>query len=344
MRVTVVGAGIVGASVAYHLARAGVAVTVLERGSGPAGGVTGGSFAWVGDRGGEWQGGAEDLRPFVRDDFRRLDTEVAGFAVQWTGSLSFPAPAAALGPGQFLVTASDISVLEPGWREPPERAVYTPTDGGVDPVAVVESLLDAARGHGAEVVYGATAMQPVPGASCVPGTPLMPALPLGPGTLTVLAAGADTVGLCRRAGVGLEIGTSPACLVRVAAPAGMVRGIVAGSRFEVREVRQGELLMTIPCAAGQALEEVGRNAEEAVRQLGFMFDGGSACRLLGYRVYERPMPARGPVVGYVTPDRSLYVAVMHAAITLGPTVGRLIAEEIVSGVPREKLARCRPSV
>ena len=45
-RIVVVGAGIVGASIAYHLSRRGAAVTVLDRGQ-PAGGATEKSFAWI---------------------------------------------------------------------------------------------------------------------------------------------------------------------------------------------------------------------------------------------------------------------------------------------------------
>jgi len=45
-KIIVVGVGIVGASIAYHLARAGAAVTVLEQNC-PASGVTGKSFAWI---------------------------------------------------------------------------------------------------------------------------------------------------------------------------------------------------------------------------------------------------------------------------------------------------------
>ncbi|MFC9501375.1 hypothetical protein [Streptomyces sp. NPDC056982] len=54
------------------------------------------------------------------------------------------------------------------------------------------------------------------------------------------------------------------------------------------------------------------------------------------------MPAHGPVIGYATNDRSVYVAVMHSAITLAPTVGRLIADELVTGRPAPELQRCRP--
>jgi glycine/D-amino acid oxidase-like deaminating enzyme len=44
----------------------------------------------------------------------------------------------------------------------------------------------------------------------------------------------------------------------------------------------------------------------------------------------------------VTPDTSVYVAVMHSAVTLAPTVGRLVATELVSGEPAAELRRCRP--
>ena len=45
-RIAVIGAGIVGASIAYHLARRGAEVTVLDRGQ-PAGEATEKSFAWI---------------------------------------------------------------------------------------------------------------------------------------------------------------------------------------------------------------------------------------------------------------------------------------------------------
>ena len=46
MKVVVVGAGIIGASVAYQLAKAGAQVTVID-GAGVAAGATGRSFGWI---------------------------------------------------------------------------------------------------------------------------------------------------------------------------------------------------------------------------------------------------------------------------------------------------------
>ena len=44
--VIITGAGIVGATLAYHLASGGASVTIIER-SRPASGVTARSFAWI---------------------------------------------------------------------------------------------------------------------------------------------------------------------------------------------------------------------------------------------------------------------------------------------------------
>ncbi|MDB5982599.1 MAG: oxidase [Pseudomonas sp.] len=51
-RVVVIGAGIVGASLAYHLADKGANITLVEA-EGIASGVTGSSFAWINTQYGE---------------------------------------------------------------------------------------------------------------------------------------------------------------------------------------------------------------------------------------------------------------------------------------------------
>src|ERR1700678_1556306 len=49
-RVLVIGAGIIGSSIAYHLARRGARVTLFDR-TGPAAGTTRNSFAWLNSSG-----------------------------------------------------------------------------------------------------------------------------------------------------------------------------------------------------------------------------------------------------------------------------------------------------
>ncbi len=85
--VVVVGAGIVGAAVAYEAVRAGAEVALLEK-SLPASGVTGDSFAWIGGpRGKDVPDASTPLRDRVLHEYRRLEEEVPGLLVRWRGSL-----------------------------------------------------------------------------------------------------------------------------------------------------------------------------------------------------------------------------------------------------------------
>ena len=84
--VVVVGAGIVGASVAYHAARAGASVLLIDR-SRPGSGVTGDSFAWV--RGPTARDGSTPLRRTALEDWARLERDVPGVVVRWCGSLAW---------------------------------------------------------------------------------------------------------------------------------------------------------------------------------------------------------------------------------------------------------------
>src|SRR3954454_6671503 len=80
----VVGAGIVGASVAYHAARAGAVVTLVDAGR-PGAGVTASSFAWIGASGVR-TGPAAGLRVTATQEYRRLQAELPGLPVTWSGS------------------------------------------------------------------------------------------------------------------------------------------------------------------------------------------------------------------------------------------------------------------
>lgn len=328
--VVVVGAGVVGASVAYHLARLGVPVTVLDREPTPAAGVTGASFAWIGDASGDWPGGAEDLRGSVRADFRRLEADLPAVAVRWTGSLAWTGGRP--GPGQAEVGADVVRALEPHLREPPARAVHTPGDGGVDPVVLTGALLEAARRLGARVELG-SAVTSVRAGRVATGAGVHDA------STVVLAAGTRTGALL---GVPLPVASSPALLVRVAAPPGLVRTIVAGPHFEVREMRDGHLLMTAPVPGRLSRPALHRVAAGTVGRLRAAFRGAGSARLLGWRLGHRPMPTGGPLIGHLSEHPAAYVAVMHSAVTLAPTAGRLIAREIATGESAPEFARCRP--
>ena len=86
--VIIAGAGIVGATLAYHLASAGASVTIIER-SCPASGVTARSFARINVVRGNAPAIVR-LRILANADYRRLERELDGaLAIDWNGALTW---------------------------------------------------------------------------------------------------------------------------------------------------------------------------------------------------------------------------------------------------------------
>ena len=161
--VVIVGAGIVGASLACHLASAGAAVTIIER-SRSASGVTARSFAWINIVHGNAAVLAQ-LRNLAIADYRRLEQELNGaLAVDWNGALTWSEDPAeseravaehtAWGYDVRLVEEDEIRRLEPHLVAPPPVAAHAPGEGAIDPVAATLALVGAAREAGARLVKG----------------------------------------------------------------------------------------------------------------------------------------------------------------------------------------------
>jgi glycine/D-amino acid oxidase-like deaminating enzyme len=324
----VVGAGIVGASVAYHAARAGAVVTLVDAGR-PGAGVTAESFAWIAAS--VRTGPAAGLRVAATDEYRRLEAELPGLPVTWSGSLSWRAAHSApeAGPGQEIVDAATVARIEPNLLQPPDWAVWASGEGAVDPVGVTEGLIAGARDHGAQVHLDASvtavrrdAAGRVVGVETAAG-------PLS-GATVVLAAGVATAALAAPLGIRVPVDPSPATLFRFRAPAGLVRTVVNTQDFDLRQVATDRII-----AAADS-------PEKTLAAIRSTFRGAASVELLSARVGARPMPADGePIVGPVAGVPGLYLAVMHAAVTLAPGVGRLIARELVDGTVEPALVGCR---
>lgn len=89
--VVVAGAGIIGASIAYHLAKRGARLTLLER-ERPAAGTTRNSFAWL-NASSKSPRGYYELNLAGMLGGRRLAIEIGpSLPVQWGGGLQWCKP------------------------------------------------------------------------------------------------------------------------------------------------------------------------------------------------------------------------------------------------------------
>ena len=342
--VVVVGAGIVGASVAYHLARVGARVVLIDKAL-PATGVTGDSFAWIGGPGGADRPDASSpLRRSALADHRRLEGELQ-VPVRWTGSLLWDEDSVAegrtLAPHERVIDAAEVARLEPRLREPPARALHTTTDGAVDPVVLTSALGRAAVEHGAELAVGVGVTRLRREGPAVVGVDTSRGFIAA--ETVVLAAGVEVPLLCAPLGVNLPVVPSPAVLLRFAAEAGLVRTLVKSPEIEVRQASDDVLLATAEYSGEVGPEDLMRTGEQTVARIRRLFRDADDVRLLGVRVGMRPMPADGlPIIGPLPGVDGVYVAVMHAGVTLAPAVGRLVAQEIVGGEDADELRGLRP--
>jgi len=333
--IVVVGAGIVGASLAYHLTGHGRPVTLIDAGL-PGSGATRASFAWIG-RPVSSDLPSAPLRYLALDDYRRLEAELPELSIRWTGSLTWDGFDDTPWP-----STGDVEAIEPHLLDPPAAANHHPEDAAIDPVAASELLTAAARDRGARVLTGTTAIALDHRAGTVSG--VRTTAGVVPAETVVLAAGTGAVALCAGIGVTLPVEPSPAVLVRLRATPGLVRAIVATPSMEFRQLDDGTILAPTAYSGETDQAALLATARRVRDRFAASFAGAGGTEVISAEIGWRPMPTDGePVIGPPAGTQGLYVAVMHSAITLAAAVGRLAASEILTAQPAPELAGCRPT-
>lgn len=337
-RIVVVGAGIVGASVAYHLSGKGAQVTLIEAGE-IASGVTASSFAWINTT----YTGADpiaQLRGAAIAEYRRLETELPDLQIHWSGALSYNESAEHLA-SATLLSATEVLAREPNLKNPPPCAFYRPEEGALDAVQTTHALIAGARALGAQLLTHTrvtgfkTCEASVTGVETTTGTI--------DADLIVLATGTGTRQLTQMLNVALPIDASPAIFIRYKNQPGLVKGIISSPEMEVRQSADGTLLAAedyLGETPGNSPTDIARQTAEAICK---ELHGVVSIEPQTVAVGLRPMPADGlPVVGYLPGVGGVYVCAMHPGVTLAAIVGRLASEELLDRQSSAALAPCRP--
>jgi glycine/D-amino acid oxidase-like deaminating enzyme len=363
MRVVVVGAGIIGSSVAYEAAKAGAQVTVLEAGK-IAGGASAVSFAWT---------NATGKRPHsyfalnVAGMRAHLDLSREFGICPWfkqTGSLEWyseqqdwPAQRENAeqmqdwGYGVEWISKKRLAELEPeielsAVKDSP--IVYYPEEGWVDPVLYSAWLLRAARERWNVSVHpftGAVAIDVQGGvAKAVRSTD---------GSVYE----ADAIVNCTGSWVSRGLEGVPA--IPMASNIG-----VLGFTLPVASTLQHQFHMddldVRPDGAGRlmihkisvdslvseerAVDPKGKEAALLLEAVGKVLPSVRANDLESVRTTTRPIPGDGLTCsGWVPGVEGYYVAVTHSGATMAPYLGKAVADEVVRGREQEALRDFRPS-
>lgn len=365
MRVTVVGSGVLGASAAFHLARAGVSVTIVDAGrlSGVTSPVT---FGWVNANGKapdhyfELNRAGMQAHDELAAAFPGATWLHAGGSLEWADGDEASSRLrrraddhAARGYPVEMLDSARIAALEPdlaaGPRAPRE-AVHFTGEKWADSVLLAATLAGAAKDLGARLILG----------DAVVGLDVE--RPLGSGATVCCASGerwdADIVLNCAGSGagrvaalVGLELSSEGSVgMTVVTGPAPVRLGrILRTPEVLLRPDGAGRVMLgsgraDAAPAAGGVSADVDALAASVVQDAAQYLPGLAGVPVEAVRIGRRAIPADGlPVVGTSPAAPAVYHLFMHSGVTLAPLVGRLVAEEIVSGNPNDTLAPYRPT-
>jgi sarcosine oxidase subunit beta len=352
--IIVIGAGVQGASLAYHLARAGVPPLVLDRpgvvnATGRSSGLVRMHYdlpenvrlAWRSlDYFRNWTDIVGGHCGFVRTGFLQLVPEELNPQLRANVAMQ-----QGVGVATLLVTADDIGRLAPEMMvDDVVLAAYEPESGYADPASTAASFLAAARDLGAEVRTSERVMELLGDGTRVIGA-RTETREIHAGTV-VLAAGAWSAQLARGAGLDLPIRAWVHDTAYVARPAGF-RAFPAfidfGRAMYVRP--EGAHLVLVGLEDGNPVldtpDEVHRGApdftdrvvERVTQRLPGLAEGGLQSANYGV---DGLTSDQQPIIGPVAPNGPdglwLDCGFSGTGFKTAPAVGEALARMVLEGI------------
>jgi len=355
--VAVVGLGIVGASAVYAVAWAGARVLALDAGT-PGGGTSGSSFAWLnsvrkepdvyhrlnatgmtahrdlshelGGDAGYHEGGSlewaddSDAERELRERVHRLASR--GYPADW-------------------ISRERATELEPGLAIPDQvrDVAFFAADAWLDAPRLIGRLLAAASARGAEVRDGKAVR------SLRMRGDRIEALVVDDDEVTarsfLVCVGPATQAFLEPLGVVIPVGRVPGLLAVTSRPAVALGRVVHAPGLHLRPDAGGGLLLgaedvdTLAANSGSPASLSALLLERAGR----VFPAARPLRIVDSRIGVRPMPGdRHTIAGRIPGLANGWLIATHSGITLGPLLGRLLADEIVRDKPSPTLAPFRP--
>ncbi len=337
--VIIVGAGIIGASLTYHLVCQNARVTLIDKATKPAKEATEKSFAWI-SAGHEGPETYLNLRQQAIAEWHKVEDEFKGqLRVDWSGALSWRSNMIEteriashllnLGFPVHLADRKEIHLLEPNLKHVPAQAMFARDEGAIDPTRTTNLFIKAARERGANIQTGNEILSFMTNGSRIEG--VVTANGKVTADIVVLAAGINSAILCQPLGLTLPVTVSPAILMIFHTTHRFVNRIVSNPLMEVRAASN-----TLTLAAEEYIDESPENCPQAIAQrllnkIKKHWQGAEQLSLANIVVGRRAIPIDGlPVIGRTTAVDGLYLSVMHAGVTLAAIAGRLAAAEILN--------------
>jgi glycine/D-amino acid oxidase-like deaminating enzyme len=343
LKVAVIGAGIVGGSVAYRLSAGGAEVVMID-GAKPGSGTTSTSFAWV-NANNKLPRDYFELNVAGMHEHERLRDEIGDGWLHATGNLIWAADDEQANlekrverlrswsyAAEMLPASTVNEKLEPGAALPEIRIAHFPEESWVDAPALTGRLVEAAVRNGAHARFG----DAVRGIR-VEGQGVTLRLEDGEvhADAVVNATGAEATSVAAMVGRELPLDVFPGLLVRVAVPGEPLRHLMHTPRINVRPDGPGYVLVHHDSVDERLTKDFAGTEDplcaELLKRARLVLPALVEAEVVEVRFGMRPVPADGhSCVGALSGIPGYYEAVTHSGVTLGPLIGRLLAREILT--------------
>ena len=347
----VIGAGIIGCSIAYELSKRGVAVTLIDK-SAPGSGCSGSSFSWI--------NATYPKKPYSYNLFSQLGINAfhlvqreLSLDIKWNGSLEW---ASKIGDQQTLIesvnelqnypksTATSIIGYKKAQKLEPyinfkgnENIVFSKEDGAIDPKDAISKMINAIKKNGGKVLY------PCKFEKVIESNDLFSKVKTSMGVLK-----SENIIFCNGVDVDKSLNINflkeprPGVIIKTKPKKNLINSIVYGPNIHAHQQSNGQLIIgeqiTAPTEQNSLnhLKRINKHFKNMVR-------GASDLNPSEVLIGLRPIPKDDlPVIGRFK-NKSIYVAVMHSGISLAAIVGNLVTQEIVDEVDSLLLNDFRPS-
>jgi glycine/D-amino acid oxidase-like deaminating enzyme len=375
-KIVIIGAGIVGSAIAYHLTKMGAAVTVIERDR-PAAHASGRSFSWL--------HASYPTKPYSFHHllglgllaYHKLENEI-GIDIRWGGSFEWHASKESqkllakeievqqrYGVPIHMISGAQAHELEPNVKFDKDASIaYSNSDGAVDAIEVVNKFLKTTSDLGGQVLYPAAYKNvKIKGGKIV-------AVKTSIGEIeadrVVYACGVDTDEVLK---IDVLKASTPEIILRTQPMEKIIDRVLVLPNFHIHQQNDGTVVIgaTNTTEDGAPVGALPGAPESHVDRLASMPESfpddvlkkQHAERILAYAQQFIPelktveldhvtigwiptTQSGSPVVGHLKNIPGAYLATMPSGITFAPIIGELVAMELLDGKETDLLADYRP--
>ena len=347
----IIGAGIIGCSVAYELSKRGVKVTLIDKNA-PGSACSGSSFSSI--------NATYPKKPYSYNLFSQLGINAfhlmqreLSLDIKWNGSLEW---SSAMEDQEKLIesvnelksypkyTPTSIIGYEKAKELEPyinfsgnENIIFSKTDGAIDPKDAISKMIDAIKKNGGSILY------PCKFEEIIESNDSFSKIKTSMGILK-----SQNVIFCN----GVDIDNSfnknflkkprPGVIIKTKPQKNLINSVVYGPKIHAHQQSNGQLIIgeqiTAPIRENPInhLKRINKHFKNMVKDAS---DLSPSEVLIGFR----PIPKDDlPIIGRFK-NKSVYIAVMHSGISLAAIVGNLVTQEIVDEVDSLLLKDFRPS-